>query len=195
MSVTLQEDKQLKKFSVAGKFLDIDEPNQDGLAFSSETIDLLLADERVQDCLARKVFPAYVEHPKENAPGFKLTEAGVLTQLERRGRILYGVIELLDTDEGKYIRNLYEHGVQVGVSIRSDGYTDTGTIPGTTVGAIQFYGFDFVAEPAFKYAVPQKLAASRLSQKPILQLHGSRLDQYYLENLRRASIGNLCSKF
>ena len=192
MSVTLLEDSKLKKVKVAGDFLDIGIPNQDGLCFSDETIDALLADERVQDCLARKVFPAYIEHPKENIVGFKGTEAGVLTVLERRGDKLYGEIELLDTDEGHYIRNLYEHGVQIGVSIRSDGYTDTGTIPGTTVGPVTFYGFDFVAEPAFKYAVPQQLAASRRSTKPVLQLRGSRMDERFLQTLRYAAMGKLC---
>lgn len=192
MSVTLLEDSKLKKFKVAGDFLDIGIPNQDGLCFTSETIDALLADERFQDCLARRVFPAYVEHPKENIVGFKGIEAGVLTVLERRKSKLYGEIELLDTEEGKYIKNLYEHGVKPGVSIRSDGYTDTGTIPGNTVGPIQFYGFDFVAEPAFKYAVPQQLAASRLSRKPILQLHGSKIDEQYLNYLRCAAMGKLC---
>ena len=191
MPVSLLTDEK-KKVKVAGDFLDIDVPNQDGLCFTSETIDALLADERVQDCLARRVFPAYIEHPKENIVGFKMTEAGVLTVLERRGNKLYGEIELLDTEEGKYIRNLYEHGVQIGVSIRSDGYTDTGTIPGKTVGPVQFYGFDFVAEPAFKYAVPQQLAASRLSRKPILQLHGSKIDERYLTYLRCAAMGKLC---
>lgn len=191
-TVTLLEDTQLKKVKVAGSFLDIDIPNQDGLTFTSATIDAMLASERFQDCLKRKVYPAYVEHPKENIPGFKGTEAGVLILLERRGSELYGEIELLDTEEGRYVRNLYEHGVQLGVSIRSDGFTDTGTIPGKTVGEIQFYGFDFVAEPAFKYAVPQQLAASRLSKKPMLQLHGSRIDNQYLTRLRCAAMGSLC---
>lgn len=191
MSVILVEDNKLKKFKVAGNFLDIDVPNQDGLCFSSETIDALLADERVQDCLERRVFPAYIEHPEENIVGFKGTEAGVLTVLERRGDELYGEIELLDTDEGRFIRNLYQHGVHIGVSIRSDGYTDTGTIPGKTVGPVQFYGFDFVAEPAFKYAVPQQLAASRRFNKSMLQLRGSKLDETYLAFLRCASIGKL----
>lgn len=184
MSVILLEDSKHKKVKVAGSFLDIGIPNQDGLCFSEETIDALLADERVQDCLERRVFPAYIEHPKENIVGFKGTEAGVLTVLEKRGDELYGEIELLDTDEGRYIRNLYEHGVQIGVSIRSDGYTDTGTIPGTTVGPVTFYGFDFVAEPAFKYAVPQKLAASRRFNKPALQLRGSKQDEQCLAFIR-----------
>lgn len=191
MSVTLLESSG-KKFKVVGNFLDIGVPNQDGLCFSEQTIDALLLDERVKDCLKRRVFPAYIEHPAENIVGFKMTEAGVLTKLEKRGKELYGEIELLDTDEGNYIKNLYEHGVQIGVSIRSDGYTDTGTIPGTTVGPIQFYGFDFVAEPAFKYAVPQQLAASRLSRKPMLQLHGSKLDERYLNFIRTAALGKLC---
>lgn len=179
-----------KVFKVGGKFLDIGIPNQDGLTFTDETINALLNDERTKDCLKRRVFPAYIEHPKVNEPGFKRTEAGVLIKLERRGNELYGEIELLDTDEGLYIRNLYEHGVQIGVSIRSDGYTDTGTIPGRTVGPVQFYGFDFVAEPAYKYAVPQRLAASR--QKPRIQLNGSRCDEAYLSRLRYAALGNLC---
>lgn len=191
MSVILVEDSKLKKFKVAGNFLDIDVPNQDGLCFSSETIDALLTDERVLDCLARRVFPAYIEHPEENIVGFKGTEAGVLTVLERRGDELYGEIELLDTDEGRFIRNLYQHGVHIGVSIRSDGYTDTGTIPGKTVGPVTFYGFDFVAEPAFKYAVPQQLAASRRNHKPKLQLRGSRFDEQSLMYLRCAAIGKL----
>jgi len=189
--VALLNDNHNKKVKVAGKFLDIDIPNQDGLTFTSETIDALLSDERFQDCLKRRVFPAYIEHPKENIPGFKMTEAGVLTKLERRKSELYGEIELLDTEEGNYIKNLYEHGVQIGVSIRSDGYTDTGTIPGKTVGPVQFYGFDFVAEPAYKYAVPQQLAASR-KLKPRLQLNGSKVDNAYLMRLRYAALGNLC---
>lgn len=193
MKVDLLNDIKHKKIKVVGNFLDIGVPNQDGLCFSEETIDALLKDERVQDCLSRRVFPAYIEHPTENIIGFKGTEAGVLTLLEKRGKELYGEIELLDTEEGKYIRNLYEHGVQIGVSIRSDGYTDTGTIPGTTVGPVTFYGFDFVAEPAFKYAVPQQLAASRKVNKPRLSLRSSRVDSsLYLTTLRYASIGKFC---
>lgn len=192
MAVTLLEDEKLKKYKVAGTFLDIDIPNQDGLTFTSETVDALLDDERVQDCLERRVFPAYIEHPKENIVGFKGTEAGVLTVLERRGDKLYGEIELLDTDEGRYIRNLYQHGVKIGVSIRSEGCTDTGSIPGKTVGPVTFFGFDFVAEPAYKYAVPQQLAASRISKKPTLKLHGSRFDENYLRFLRCAAMGRLC---
>lgn len=192
MSKTALANGNGKKFKVVGNFLDIGIPNQDGLCFSEETIDALLADERVQDCLARRVFPAYIEHPKENIVGFKMSEAGVLTVLEKRGKELYGEIELLDTPEGNFIKNLYEHGVAIGVSIRSDGYTDTGTIPGTTVGPVQFYGFDFVAEPAFKYAVPQQLAASRQFKTPMLRLQGSKVDTQYLTYLRLAAMGELC---
>lgn len=193
MKVALLADTHHKKVKVVGTFLEIGVPNQDGLCFSDETIDSMLANERVQDCLKRRAFPAYIEHPSENIVGFKGTEAGVLTVLERRGKDLYGEIELLDTDEGNFIRNLYEHGVQIGVSIRSDGYTDTGTIPGTTVGDIVFYGFDFVAEPAFKYAVPQQLAASRKVTKPKLSLTSSRTgDASYLAFLRYASLGKFC---
>lgn len=191
MSVILLEDSQHGKVKVGGNFLDIGIPNQDGLCFTDETIDALLADERVKDCIARRVFPAYIEHPQENIVGFKGTEAGVLTVLERRGDELYGEIELLDTDEGRFIRNLFEHSVKIGVSIRSDGYTDTGTIPGKTVGPVTFYGFDFVAEPAYKYAVPQQLAASRKQTKPILQLRSQRFDEQYLAYLRCAAIGEL----
>lgn len=194
MSTSLAKDEKTGKFKVVGPFLDIDKPNQDGLEYTGETIDLLLADERNQDCIRRRVFGSYIEHPKENIPGFKLTEAGVLTMLERRGNELYGEIELLDTDEGLYIANLYEHGVRPGVSIRADGYTDTGTIPGKTVGPVQFYGFDFVAEPAFKYAVPQRLAASRLSKKPQLQLYATRIDIACLSQIRLAAIGRLMRK-
>lgn len=192
MKVGLLADSKNKKMKVAGNFLDIGVPNQDGLCFSDETIDALLVDERFIDCLARRVFPSYIEHPTKNEVGFKGTEAGVLTVLERRGKELYGEIELLDTEEGNYIRNLYEHGVQIGVSIRSDGFTDTGTIPGTTVGPITFYGFDFVAEPAFKYAVPQQLAASRRVTNPMLSLRSSRVNSGYLSFLRYASIGKFC---
>lgn len=194
MKVTLLADSGHNKVKVAGNFLDIGIPNQDGLCFSEETIDALLSDERVKDCLSRRVFPAYIEHPTENIVGFKGTEAGVLTVLKKQGKELYGEIELLDTAEGNYIRNLYEHGVQIGVSIRSDGYTDTGTIPGTTVGPVTFYGFDFVAEPAFKYAVPQQLAASRKVTKPKLSLRSSRSEgnPEYLNFLRYASIGKFC---
>lgn len=192
MKVSLLADTKHNKVKVAGSFLEIGVPNQDGLCFSDETIDALLADERVQDCLARRCFPSYIEHPTQNIVGWKGTEAGVLTKLERRGKELYGEIELLDTEEGNYIRNLYEHDVQTGVSIRSDGYTDTGTIPGTTVGPVTFYGFDFVAEPAFKYAVPQQLAASRKVTKPKLSLRSSRVDPRYLEFLRYASMGKFC---
>jgi len=160
-STELVHDSKTDKFIVQGNFLDIDKPNQDGLAFSRTTMEWLVNDERFQDCLARRVFPAYIEHPQENIVGFKGTEAGILIKGDIEGNEFVGAIELLDTEEGRFIRNLYEHGVQIGVSIRADGCTDTGTIPGTTTGPIQFFGFDFVAEPAFKYAVPQRLAASR----------------------------------
>lgn len=185
----LVRDRNSGKFIVQGNFLDIDKPNQDGLAFSRETMEWLVQDERYQDCLARRVFPSYIEHPQENIVGFKGTEAGVLIKGEIQGSEFVGAIELLDTDEGNFIRDLYQHGVQIGVSIRADGYTDTGTVPGTTKGPIQFFGFDFVAEPAFKYAVPTRLAASRqFVTKSKLKLSDG---ADYLAQKRRKALGDL----
>lgn len=162
MATEMIQDKNTGRFIVGGDFLDIGIPNQDGLTFSRETIEWLVNDETFKDCLARRVYPAYIEHPTDNTPGFRRTEAGFLIDCYIEGDKLKGKIELLDsTDEGKYIRDLYNHDIQPGVSIRANGVTDTGSIPGTTTGAIDFYGFDFVAQPAFKYAVPIKLAASR----------------------------------
>lgn len=185
----LVHDNKSNKFIVQGNFLDIGIPNQDGLAFSRETMEWLVADERYQDCLARRVFPAYIEHPQENIVGFKGTEAGILIKGEIVGDEFVGAIELLDTEEGNFIRDLYQHGVQIGVSIRADGYTDTGTVPGTTKGPIQFFGFDFVAEPAFKYAVPTKLAASRqfIANSKLRLSDGAD----YLAQKRRKALGDL----
>lgn len=162
MATELKHDDKTGKFIVAGDFLDIDIPNQDGLTFSRQTIEWLMNDETFKDCLARKVYPAYIEHPSDNTPGFRRTEAGFLIDCHIEGNKLKGAIELLDsTEEGKYIRDLYKHGVKPGVSIRANGCTDTGGYPGRTTGPIDFFGFDFVAQPAFKYAVPIPLAASR----------------------------------
>ena len=162
MITEMTQDKSTGRFVVGGDFLDIDIPNQDGLTFSGATIDWLLNDETFKDCLARRVYPAYIEHPTDNTPGFRKTEAGFLIDCHREGNKLKGKIELLDsTEEGRYIKDLYLHGIKPGVSIRADGCTDTGTVPGRTTGPIDFFGFDFVALPAFKYAVPVKLASSR----------------------------------
>lgn len=162
MATEMLQDKNTGRFIVGGDFLDIDIPNQDGLTFSRTTIEWLMNDETFKDCLARKVYPVYIEHPADNTPGFRGTEAGFLTDCHIEGNKLKGKIELLDsTNEGQYIKDLYMHGIQPGVSIRADGLTDTGTVPGKTTGPIDFYGFDFVALPAFKYAVPIQLAASR----------------------------------
>ena len=157
------------KFIVGGDFLDIDIPNQDGLTFSRKTIEWLMNDDSFQDGLARHIYPAYVEHPTDNTPGFRQTEAGFLIDCHIEGDKLKGKIELIDTEEGRYIKDLYLHGIRPGVSIRANGCTDTGGYPGTTTGPIDFFGFDFVMLPAFKYAVPIPLAASRrnLSQKPL----------------------------
>ena len=81
----LIHDSKSDKFIVQGNFLDIDKPNQDGLAFSRTTMEWLVNDERYQDCLARRVFPAYIEHPQENIVGFKGTEAGILIKGEIEG--------------------------------------------------------------------------------------------------------------
>lgn len=162
MATEMTRDSKTGKFIVAGDFLDIGIPNQDGLTFSRETIEWLMNDPTFQDCLARRVYPAYIEHPSDNTPGFRMTEAGILIDCHIEGDKLKGAIELLDTTkEGQYIRDLYRHGSKPGVSIRANGCTDTGGYPGKTTGPIDFFGFDFVAQPAFKYAVPIPLAASR----------------------------------
>ena len=162
MGTELIQDSKTGRFVVGGDFLDIDIPNQDGLTFSRATIEWLMKDPTFQDGLKRKVYPAYIEHPTDNTPGFRKTEAGFLIDCHIEGNKLKGKIELLDsTEEGQYIRDLYRHGVQPGVSIRANGCTDTGSVPGKTTGPIDFFGFDFVAQPAFKYAVPVPLAASR----------------------------------
>lgn len=190
MATEISKDSKTGRIIVGGDFLDIDIPNQDGLTFSSETIDWLLSDETFKDCLARKVYPAYIEHPTDNTPGFRKTEAGFLIDCYREGNKLKGKIELLDsTEEGRYIQDLYKHGIQPGVSIRANGITDTGKIPGRTTGPIDFYGFDFVAQPAFKYAVPVQLAASRrnLSQFALNSVESSR----QLEMLRKRALCEL----
>lgn len=177
MATEMTQDKKTGRFIVGGDFLDIGIANQDGLTFSRATIDWLMNDETFQDCLARKVYPVYIEHPTDNTPGFRGTEAGFLIDCHIEGDKLKGKIELLDsTKEGQYIRDLYMHGVKPGVSIRANGCTDTGAVPGTTTGPIDFYGFDFVAQPAFKYAVPIQLAASRrnLPQKSLRLTNTSR---------------------
>lgn len=162
MATEMIQNKDTGRFIVGGDFLDIDIPNQDGLTFSRKTIEWLVNDETFKDCLARRVYPAYIEHPTDNTPGFRKTEAGFLIDCHIEGDKLKGMIELLDsTEEGRYIKDLYLHGVKPGVSIRANGCTDTGSVPGTTTGPIDFFGFDFVAQPAFKYAVPVQLAASR----------------------------------
>ena len=160
MSTELIQDKS-GKFIVGGDFLDIGIPNQDELTFSRQTIEWLVNDPTFKDGLARHIYPAYIEHPTDNTPGFRQTEAGFLIDCHIEGNKLKGKIELIDTKEGNYIRDLYRHGVAPGVSIRANGCTDTGGIPGTTTGPIDFFGFDFVAFPAFKYAVPIPLSASR----------------------------------
>lgn len=158
----MTQDNKTGKFVVAGDFLDIGIPNQDGLTFSDKTIDWLLNDPTFKDGLARKTYPAYIEHPADNTPGFRMTEAGFLIDCHREGNKLHGAIELLEsTKEGQYIRDLYRIGMRPGVSIRANGCTDTGGYPGTTTGPIDFFGFDFVMLPAFKYAVPIPLAASK----------------------------------
>lgn len=162
MATEMIQNKDTGRFIVGGDFLDIDIPNQDGLTFSRKTIEWLVNDETFKDCLARRVYPAYIEHPTDNTPGFRKTEAGFLIDCHIEGDKLKGMIELLDsTEEGRYIKDLYLHGVKPGVSIRANGCTDTGSVPGKTTGPIDFFGFDFVAQPAFKYAVPVQLAASR----------------------------------
>lgn len=185
----LLHNPDTNKFIVEGNFLDIGIPNQDGLAFSMDTMQWLVNDERYQDCLKRRVFPSYIEHPQENVVGFKGTEAGILIKGKIVGDEFVGAIELLDTEEGNFIRDLYMHDVQIGVSIRADGYTDTGTVPGTTKGPIQFYGFDFVAEPAFKYAVPTRLAASRqfITESRLRLSDGAD----YLAQRRKKALGDL----
>lgn len=170
MATELIQDSKTGRFVVGGDFLDIDIPNQDGLTFSRKTIEWLMNDSTFQDNLKRHVYPAFIEHPTDNTPGFRKTEAGFLIDCYIEGDKLKGKIELLDsTAEGQYIRDLYRHGVQPGVSIRANGCTDTGSVPGRTTGPIDFFGFDFVSQPAFKYAVPVPLAASRrhLTQKPL----------------------------
>lgn len=177
MSTEMIKDNTTGRFVVGGDFLDIDIPNQDGLTFTRETIEWLMNDGTFKDGLARKVYPAYIEHPSDNTPGFRKTEAGFLIDCHIEGNKLKGKIELLDsTEEGRYIRDLYNHGIKPGVSIRANGCTDTGGYPGRTTGPIDFFGFDFVMQPAFKYAVPIPLAASRrnLSQKSLILSDTSR---------------------
>lgn len=106
MITEMTQDKSTGRFVVGGDFLDIDIPNQDGLTFSGATIDWLLNDETFKDCLARRVYPAYIEHPTDNTPGFRKTEAGFLIDCHREGNKLKGKIELLDsTEEGRYIKD------------------------------------------------------------------------------------------
>lgn len=155
-SVRLQftEDNDNGKLIARGEFAMCDRPTANGRIYSRALMEREIG-KLLRNLKERKVM-GELDHPADGRT--KLARVShLLTSLEIEpdGRVV-GEAEILGTEKGKILKELYSAGVRVGVSSRGHG-TTTPAGNGTEMVNEDYnlMTFDFVADPADATALPE----------------------------------------
>lgn len=88
-----------------------------------------------------------LDHPDSSQINLK-NVSHIIREVDWRGKDLYGVVEILETESGNTLRKLFEAGVKIGISSRGFG----SLIPRSGVYEVQddyeLLCFDFVSTPS-----------------------------------------------
>jgi len=147
---------------VEGVFQKADVKNANGRIYPRKLWENVLKDRNILECLETKRMLGNVDHPADSTPRLK-GASHIITFLEmmQDGTVI-GKAEILETEDGKLIKELLEAGVPVGISSRAKGSLTKGP-DGTFIvqeSDFKLLTFDFVAAPSTPGAYPKVISES-----------------------------------
>lgn len=153
-------DKPTVLGTFEGKCGDATVTNENGLDITREVWETTFASEDYKQGIKLGWFIGYLGHPED--PGCQDFKNGCIIMrdgwIDANGEV-YGKFDLIDTPVGRIVKAFIDAGVTFGISVRGCGEIYSNSVdPETFI----FRGFDLVAFPAYKDAIPEfsQIAAS-----------------------------------
>ena len=157
--VVLTEDKGTGKTVARGPYAVCGVPTENGRVYGRKLYEDQIR--RLEEKMGKRRCYGELDHPADGKT--KLQRAShLITKLWFEGDTVMGEAEILNTPNGKILKNLFNDGCGVGISSRGFGTTTPGMKKGTEEVNTDFVlkTFDFVADPASKEAYPNIFAES-----------------------------------
>lgn len=153
-------DKPTVLGTFEGKCGDGTVTNENGLDITREVWETVFASDDFKQGIELGWFIGYLGHPED--PGCQDFKNGCIIMrdgwIDSNGEV-YGRFDLIDTPVGRIVKSFIDAGVTFGISVRGCGEIYSNSVdPETFI----FRGFDLVAFPAYKDAIPEfsQIAAS-----------------------------------
>lgn len=142
---------------VEGVFQKADVKNANGRIYPRKLWEKTLKDQSVLSALTERKMLGNVDHPADSTPKLKgASHIVTFLEIQSDGTVV-GKAEILETEDGKLIKELLEAGVPVGISSRAKGSLSKGPDGCYIVQESDFklLTFDFVAAPSTPGAYPK----------------------------------------
>lgn len=158
MKLTLEEGKDgVSRLVARGEYARYDKETENKRLYPKSLWSKNFA--RLAEGLTRKRVFGELDHPGDGKTKLQRV-SHVTTGLKVQGDgVIHGESEILDTPNGRILKELLKAGCEVGVSSRGFGSTSTNKEGVEVVGDdYRLLAFDFVADPADKTAYPEIFA-------------------------------------
>jgi hypothetical protein len=137
--------------------------NENGRVYTDEFWQEQFNSESFQERLEKKLLLGRISHPEDSAD-FDLNRAALTTSSLKDGKqdselnddLIYGTVEVLNTEAGQNLNAMMEAGVQFGFSSRALVYSESREGIEYITGG-EMYGWDAVLEPSVEEAYPEKV--------------------------------------
>ena len=144
----LSESAADGRMTVRGVFQRVGTQNANGRIYSNGLWERVLKDDKVNEAITRRRMLGEVEHPKDGTTNLARV-SHIVTKLERKGSVIMGEAEVLNTPAGKLIQELFRSGVEVGISSRGRGTSQSrGGVEYVDENNFHLDTFDFVFKPS-----------------------------------------------
>lgn len=179
---------------VSGVFQKVDTRNANGRIYSSELWEKVLNDGRTKDLVESRRMLGEVEHPTDSVTNLARV-SHIVTKVYRKGNIIIGEAEILNTPSGMIIQELIRRGVPVGISSRGRGTSvQKEGVEYVNPDDFKLDTFDFVYNPSTPGAYPE-LQESVLAGSPYAKGSpmSAKLDQIKKFDVRAGEIISLAA--
>ncbi len=143
-----------KKFKISGPFLQADTRNRNGRVYPKPLLQLQT--DKYQEKIQKRRSYGELDHPP--TPTVQLKYAShIITELEWRDEICFGVAEILDTPMGEIAKSILKAGAQLAVSSRGVGSLNNGIVGED----YKFLAVDIVSDPSAPSAFVEGILEGR----------------------------------
>ena len=184
----LQEARMNPKsrFLVSGKVQAADKPNANKRIYDYETLKKQV-NLYVEGPVAEKRAMGELDHPESSVINLK-NVCHNITRLWWEGKDLYGEFEILDTPSGNILKNLFEAGLNIGVSSRAMGsVTPIGEGLVQVEDDLELICWDFVSTPSTYGAYVKPVSGLNESYNP-------QRDYYKVDSINKLISDIICTQ-